>query len=510
VLRLGGSRGVGRALAALGLAVFAGSLLAWLVGFLRASAVVLPYPYELDYGEGIVWQQMRDIARGEAYGPFGVLPAIVYHYPPVYHLTSALLAGAFALDELLAGRLVSLLATLASSILVGRLAVDALGSSTHLRTRLVCGALAGLVFVTCMPVMRWAPLMRVDLLACAFGLSGLVLAIRALDRPVLIHVAALAFVLAVYTKQVSIAAPAAAFLPLLLIAPRLAWTGIASTVAMGAALLIALWLWTDGGFVRHVFLYNVNRLDPPRIVHLFRFLASHLLYVTAALAGVCMVWPKLRELGRNARGASRDDLALLVVAAFFALKTLMLPMIMKSGAAENYFTEWCCPLAIFVGVGLRPAVALLFAAPEQERTAQSPLHRLILIALPIQVWILPLWSISQASAESRTRALAPLIEMIRGSDRPIVSDDMTLPLRAGRPVVWEPAIAAELAHSGIYDEAAFVGMVRRRELGFLVTSGRRGDQLFDERYNPPVATAIDEAYPLKRAIGGLTLHLPRP
>ena len=39
-----------------------------------------------DYGEGIVWQQMRNIVAGQGYTPLGVYPAIVYHYPPVYHL----------------------------------------------------------------------------------------------------------------------------------------------------------------------------------------------------------------------------------------------------------------------------------------------------------------------------------------------------------------------------------------------------------------------------------------
>ncbi|GJD94905.1 ArnT family glycosyltransferase [Methylobacterium iners] len=498
----------GRSLAALGLVLLAGSLVAWLVGFVRASAVILPYPYDFDYGEGIVWQQMRDIMRGDAYGPLGVLPSIVYHYPPVYHLTTALLAGALGLDELLAGRLVSLLSTLASGLLVAGLSADALGRTASTRTRIVCGALGGLVFLTCMPVMKWAPLMRVDLLACALSLAGLALAVRALERPGLIHLAGLCFVLAVYTKQVSIAAPAAAFIGLLAVAPRLALAGISSTVAMGAVALVGLWVGTGGGFVRHVFLYNANRLDPPRVVHLWLFLSSHVLYVAVALSGIHSVWPQLKTVCRNTRRADRQGLALLVVTAFLALKTLMLPMIMKSGAAENYFTEWCCALAIFIGIALRSIVAQALDTQEEKAAPSPTLTRLLVMVLPLQVWLLPHWSVSQAAADARARDLAPLVAMIQAEDRPVVSDDMTLPLRAGRRVVWEPAIAAELAHSGLYDEAAFVSMIRRRELGFFVTLGRRGDPLFDERYNPPVAAAIDAAYPSKREIGGLTLHLP--
>ena len=62
-----------------------------------------------------------------------------------------------------------------------------------------------------MPVVTWAPFMRVDMLAVALSLFGLVAAFKALERPRLIYLAALLFVAAVYTKQTSIAAPAATF-----------------------------------------------------------------------------------------------------------------------------------------------------------------------------------------------------------------------------------------------------------------------------------------------------------
>ena len=46
------------------------------------AAFAIGYPYQLDYGEGIVWQQMINIVAGRGYAPIGVFPAIVYHYPP--------------------------------------------------------------------------------------------------------------------------------------------------------------------------------------------------------------------------------------------------------------------------------------------------------------------------------------------------------------------------------------------------------------------------------------------
>jgi predicted membrane-bound mannosyltransferase len=102
-------------------------------------------------------------------------------------------------------------------VLVAVLTVQALGERATRHIRIACSIGAALFFLNCGPVMVWAPLMRVDMLAGALGLAGLVLAIRAIDRPVMIHAAAVTFVLSIYTKQVSIAAPMAAFGVLLLV-----------------------------------------------------------------------------------------------------------------------------------------------------------------------------------------------------------------------------------------------------------------------------------------------------
>jgi len=62
--------------------------------FLIIAASAVRSPYQRDYGEGIVWQQMRLMFAGKGYGPIDGFPAIVFHYPPVYHATvEALVLG---------------------------------------------------------------------------------------------------------------------------------------------------------------------------------------------------------------------------------------------------------------------------------------------------------------------------------------------------------------------------------------------------------------------------------
>ena len=41
-----------------------------------------------------------------------------------------------------------------------------------------------------------------------------------------------------------------------------------------------------------------------------------------------------------------------------------------------------------------------------------------------------------------------------------------------------------------------------------LSTGNRGERLFDSRYTPAVADAIQSAHPVERHLAGYTLHLP--
>jgi hypothetical protein len=51
-------------------------------------------------------------------------------------------------------------------------------------------------------------------------------------------------------------------------------------------------------------------------------------------------------------------------------------------------------------------------------------------------------------------------------------------------------------------------MIHTKGFAFFATEYDRGDRLFDARYNPEIAQAMDEYYPRKRKLAGLVLHLP--
>ena len=492
-----------------GLIALAGLLLWHAYHFVAGSMRAVAYPHELDYGEGIVWFQVQQLFAGEAFGDIHIFPAVVFHYTPLFHFVSGLVA-ALGIDPLAAGRIVSLLSTAAMVILIGAIVRHViLQSHGTRRTAYACAAIAGLTLLVAFPVKIWAPLMRVDMLAFALTLAGIYAGLRAIRQPAWIYLAAFFFVLAVYAKQTMIAAPASVFLVLLLYRPRTAVKGIFTCLIAGSIVLAALAYATDGGFLRHVFLYNVNRIDLGRIEQIGIIAFGHIFLIMAALVGVAATVPALRRFTAHRRKSTPQDAAHAMVGCYLLLTTIMLLLVLKSGSSANYFIEWFAVLAIYVGFATRIAVERSFGVGTTIATETSFTGKLAVAALCAQALFLAPDQYSARLFQARAPGLAQLTEMVRQSKWPVISDDMVVVMRAGRPVLWEPAIFTELAATGVWDETPFVRMIEQRRFAFFIIYQGRGGNSFSQRYSPAVAAAIEKAYPRQENIAGLTVHYPR-
>ena len=486
--------------------------------FLVQGVAAIRFPGELDYGEGIVWEQTRLILAGRGYGAIDGLPAIVFHYPPVFHLFTAALASASKLDQLAAGRSLSICSTILIAVFAGLIAAQVVRAEVSTRAAVVCGLVAGLTIFCFWPITYWAPLMRVDMLATALSFAGLLVAMMAFSRPPLIAVSAILFVTAVYTKQTSIVAPASVFVTFLVLRPKLAWLLAASCIAIGLVILGALMIATEGGFVRHIFLYNVNRMDPKRLVTILMAIISHLLFFAVVVIGVTARikarLPMYRGAGsivelRQRLHAAPGDAFFLLVLVYAVLAFIMTFTIAKSGSSVNYLIEWLAVVAILLGIVARDAANILFGAVPMPSKRPFAHPTLVPLLIGLQALLpLPTDGYAKQRAPARLSELETLQSMVRSASRPVISDDMVLLMRAGVPVQWEPAIFAELASTGKWNEAPFVARIKARQFAFFITEGNRGEWLFDSRYNPAVADAMYAAYPVRREIAGYTIHFP--
>ncbi len=247
---------------------------AYLAYFAAHAWLVLRHPYPLDYGEGPLLAQVDLLRAGlpiwELYANPAAPPYAVVNYPPLYPLLAGALSHLTG-DILPAGRLTALLAAIGC--------VGALTLLTPKPARFSGAWFLFPLFFLAIPIVReWAVSMRVDMLGVCLGLWGLValqLTVGTRQPRGGRHWAALAavlFLLTLYTKPSLIAAPAAglAWLALLLLQPAdrrphaapSAFLIVMLILGIGGALLFGLLHWASAGwFALHVVEANANAWD---------------------------------------------------------------------------------------------------------------------------------------------------------------------------------------------------------------------------------------------------------
>jgi len=143
-------------------------LLTAVVGILVFGIYALWFPSYIDYAEGPLCDQARRLLEGHMLyrADLAQPPYTVDNYPPLYPLVVASLVRVSGLSLLCAGRLVSLLAAVAATALIARLARrDGDDRAT--------GRLAAALFLSHFFVVEWAIVARVDVLALALSLGAL-------------------------------------------------------------------------------------------------------------------------------------------------------------------------------------------------------------------------------------------------------------------------------------------------------------------------------------------------
>jgi hypothetical protein len=471
----------------------------------RCARVLLANPFG-DYGEGIVWQQALLIPGPRMYGPIDHLPFIVFHYPPTYHLASRAVM-AFGVDPLAAGRIVSLAATAVIGISIAWLVAAELAGRVG-RSAVLVGAVTGaLLPLSLEPVEMWFDRMRVDMLAIALAFVGVVFVVRAERQPAWLALAMPAFVLSIYTRQTELAAPASALLVLLFVRPRAAiLAGIGGAVLGLAALAWLEWL-TAGGFLRHIITYNINTWTFALLMERLRFQVSYAVLLALAVISLAVLWLRRRD-ETPPRGAetSRYNLVVPIISVWLLLSLIvMVATVGKTGSNVNYFIEPMSVCAVAVGL----LIGLCW-----EAVVGSPGRRDLALRLGL---IFATVALVGVMAKRRPACFAVqdpgllaiqenLVQEIAKQDRPVLSEDMVLSLRAGRDVPIEPAIFRELAAMGEWDQRRLLDLIDAHAFAFLVTIP---DKIYTPlRYTPEELAAMERAYPRVQTRGPYAVRYP--
>ncbi|MBM3485655.1 MAG: hypothetical protein FJX67_03350 [Alphaproteobacteria bacterium] len=477
--------------------------------YARYALGSIGFPYELDYGEGIVWQQMDALQDGFLYRPVHDLPHIVYHYTPLSHAVTKAIAALWG-DPLAAGRAVSVVCTVFLVVFAGLAASSAAGPMSGALPRLVGGLVGGLMVLGFAPLYQWSTYFRVDMMAVMFAGLGLALFFASLTRPRLFYLAGLAFVAAIYAKQSIIVSAAACFLVSYLLRPALTLRVAALCAAVGAAALAALVAATDGEVLRHLFLYNTNPyLLDALVTNIGRYLVEDMNLAALALVplGLLLYGRRLtaeawtRGHGfRAVLGADPRAAAVVALGAHFVIGLVAGFGIGKWGAAGNYFNEWFVGWAVSLGLGAAVLVEFVRAAWRQNpRSVAIATATALMLAATVHVFVAGArWT--RLPLPDKTAAAQRVLAAMAATPGPIYADDMVLIRKAGKPVLIEPVIMTMLAGAGLWDERPFVARLASGWFDLVVVRDDREDF-----YTSAMWTAIHTAYPVAEPIGRFTV-----
>ncbi len=435
------------------------ALAAFLFLLLVYAASVLPFPFDYDQGEGFDVNSGILISQGlPIYTDNAFFPYYSSNYTPVYSLFVALGVLLFG-PYLWVGRLIALLATLASG------AVVALAVRDQTQDRLAA-AFAGLLFLASNYVYHVAPLARVNTLALAWAVGGLYCLSKRRARWTAAGLGLL--LLAAYTKQTTLDAVAAGLLFLTVWRWR---HGLASATALGTVGLgIAYWLnrATAGGFYLNSIQGNVNDFNLWQAADFFgNFIGSHTVVLIGAGAGLVLA----------ARWRNLSPWPLYFVLAAGAALTVG-----KWGAGESYFLPTIAAACILSGTAI--------AYWRRHLPAWAWIVPLVVLLQWRLFWhasvdnLVPGWRDTGPQAEVLGHLVTPedyangwrIVRYMTDTTKEVLAEEVGFNLAAGKRVVGNTTQIKNLHLAYLWDDRQLVESLDRKEFGVVVLNGQQYPQ----------------------------------
>ncbi|GAB4571956.1 MAG: hypothetical protein Kow0077_09980 [Anaerolineae bacterium] len=507
------------------LAVFVFYLIIYLVyGF-----HIIQFPFDYDQGEGfelvdtIMFSQFR-----WPYQNTEVYPFYSSNYPPLFHIIAAPFVWVFG-PAYWYGRLLAFLGTLVTAGAIGYAVFRAE------RNRLIA-ILSGLAFLASNYIYHVGPLFRQHFFMVMFEtLAVVVLAplfeIQDARQRRRVLLVGLALVMAAgYTKQHAVFTAIAVFAFLFINSPRRALGWGILFAAVGGAIFLAIDRATGGQWWLNIITANVNPFVPGQFGGLFRqWFGLHGALVTMAALLVVYevyfdrislysIWFVAALLSTTLAGkwGAGDSYFATTIAAACILSGIFAARMLNGGwqwPADHYLVRlgrrlfgragrWRDLSAGVARVAVAVAYVLyalaVFHMPTQGAVFGS-LSRLLNIAPNTEFafydsagWTVGYAVIGQIPTEQEIANGWELVRIAAEADGPVMTEDASFSLLAGKDVVGNPTQLRNLYNNGLYDPSALVEMVEGQAFGVIILRA-----LF---YPDPVLYAMMQAYDVQDVI----------
>ncbi len=458
--------------------------------FIYHGAALVAHPYDIDNSEGFLLYQSVRIANGQfLYPSLDQAPYLVDNYPPVYPWLGSFFVG--NVPNLVGLRAISFVSTLLTAFF--------LGVWTHCRTKSVpASVLSGLVFLSFYHVYQWGALARVDALGLLFSVAALLVFERwknwGYALPLLL--------LALFTKQSLFAAPAAILL--VLIANN--WRRALKYMTVLLFVSVVFWEFilfiTNNEAWNHLIAYNANAFFWSDVwINVRHWVWMYTVWGCAPLAMVLID-------AKRARTKQDGETLLLFWFTLGALGEALLCG--KIGSAPNYFLSLVAAASVGCGAIYHHMQSNLRDASSNQ--ASQLTSAFLAAAFLFQIIATLHWPASQYDfAKTPTRAdlqagrlIEKRIQQIKG---PVLSDLCALPLRAGKPPVFQPFINTQLSNEGKWSQSRFIETVNNRMHPALLLRFDLSRPDWDRRrFTNEMIAAFRTTYELDQQIGEYYLY----
>jgi len=449
----------------------------WL--FLDYNRTLIGFPFNVDYGEGPILDQVMRLANGETIYPKDISqpPYIIGNYPPMYHLVQLPFALIFG-PAYWYGRVINLITILAAAFFIG-------ATLYEINKDVVSAIIGGTLLLTFPYILHWSGFVRVDSLALGLSWAAIYTAVRGKGKPKSLILTAFFLSAAVYTRQsYGLAAPFASFMVLLSkksdeFDPKAEYKNFISKffnrISWKPALHLTLWtagisltaflllnLITGGGFFFNVITANVNPFIWNTVKNYHNEIIRHMpiLVLGCLLFFMGAVWFKQKSWW--------------LAAPYLIGSTLSAITIGKDGSNVNYLFELCAAFSFTVGAGLG-AIGISWETKTWKWVGKGWIFKLIgIVLIGMQVSGLYTWVIEEHykwptdRVKNEFEDLSRMVDLAKEAEDPILADEfMGSVVLSGQELVFQPFVYKQLVTGGLWDEQDFILSIFDQEYDYI-------------------------------------------
>jgi hypothetical protein len=479
---------------------------------------LINFPFDYDQGEGFELVDTILLSQGRLpYQNTEQYPFYSSNYSPLYHVIAAPFVWFFGAGHWY-GRLLSFISTIVTASAIAY----AINRETKQRWVAV---FAGLAFLASNTIYHIGPLFRQHISMVMFETLGVVILARAFPnrQPRLIALSLLMLILAGYTKQLAAITALAMLGWMFLVNPRRAVLWGIGFAAVGGGVFLWLNIASSGEWWRQAIRANVGGISIIQVTGLFRlwFRLHGFLIIPAVLftlyelyfarLSAYSVWFIVSALlGGIASGTwgGGDSYFATSIAALCLCSGIFIGRSLQRGwrFERNYLSR--IPFALIPARSYTPlAIAFMILLPLlylgyaratiKMPTEGAPFEQIAGI-LDIQPNALGRFYdsasydvqgyayIGHFTTPEDVAAGYQIVDAIRASEQPVLSEEAGFSLAAEREVITNPTQLLNLYSAGLYKGDELIRMINKREFGLMIMRA--------QFYPTPVLVAIGKHY----------------